>query len=216
MSSGKLCACGQPRGLCGGCWLDCGPHRSFIGLVAGLVEKTEEGSTTDVTSQDQDRAPNALVPAGYAPLQLRPITLKKALAYVRERHRHSVAPRGGVFCASAWSTERLCGVGIAGRPVARMLQDGLTLEITRVCTDGTPNACSLLYGALVRAGRALGYTRFVTYTRADEPGTSLRAAGWQPAAQVRRESWDRPSRPRDDRDERVARVRWELQSRKAS
>lgn len=149
--------------------------------------------------------------AEYVPLEVRPIAFREASRYVRDVHRHSVPTQGGVFCASVWSEGRLVGVGIAGRPVARGLQDGRTLEITRVCTDGTRNACSMLYGALVRAGRALGYRRFVTYTREDEPGTSLRAAGWTPISVVSARSWNCKSRPRTDRDERVSRVRWELE-----
>jgi hypothetical protein len=125
------------------------------------------------------------------------------------RHRHSVPPRGGVFCVGLWDGDVLAGVGIAGRPVARALDDGRTLEVLRVCTNGARNGCSMLYGALRSAGRALGYIRFVTYTRADELGTSLRAAGWRQAAEVRGRSWDAPSRPRVDRDERVDRIRWE-------
>lgn len=148
------------------------------------------------------------------PLELRPIGQNEALAYIGETHRHNVAPCGGVFCSSAWFVDRgselLVGVGIAGRPVARLLNDGRTLEVLRVATDGTKNACSLLYGALVRAGKALGYRRFVTYTRVDEPGTSLRASGWRQVARVPASTWHRRSRPREDRGERVERWRWEI------
>src|ERR1035441_8056475 len=73
---------------------------------------------------------------------------------------------------------KLVGVAIVGRPVARRLDDGETLEVTRLCTDGTPNACSFLYGACRRAAFALGYGRIGTYTLQDEGGASLRAAGW--------------------------------------
>lgn len=142
-------------------------------------------------------------------VELRPITQRATLAFIAAHHRHSVPPRGGVFCASVWSGDVLLGVGIAGRPVARGLDDGRCLEILRVCTLGAENACSMLYGALRKAGRALGYVRFVTYTRSDENGTSLRAAGFREVARVNGRSWDTPSRRRDDRDERVDRVRWE-------
>ena len=82
----------------------------------------------------------------------------------------------------------LVGVAVAGRPVARGLQDGRTVEITRVCLDPTSpatisdNAASRLYGALCRAASALGYRRAVSYTLEDEIGTSLRAAGFQAEA----------------------------------
>lgn len=67
---------------------------------------------------------------------------------------------------------------MVGRPVGRWLDDGITLEVNRCCTDGTKNACSLLYGAAWRAAKALGYKRIYTYTRVSELGASLRAAGW--------------------------------------
>ena len=93
--------------------------------------------------------------------------------------------------------DRLCGVAIAGRPVARRLDDGLTIEILRVCTDGTYNACSVLYGACARAARAMGYRRVVTYTLESEPGTSLKAAGFKFDGEAGGLSWDVPSRPRE-------------------
>jgi len=72
----------------------------------------------------------------------------------------------------------LAGVAIVGRPVSRYLDDGLTLEVTRLCTDGTKNACSFLYGAAWRAAKALGYKKIITYTLATETGASLKATGW--------------------------------------
>ncbi|MDP6944205.1 MAG: hypothetical protein QF464_08655 [Myxococcota bacterium] len=121
-------------------------------------------------------------------LALRPITLKEARRFVGEHHRHSTPPRGGLF-AVAVENGGLCGVAIVGRPVARGLSDGFTAEVTRVCTDGSRNACSMLYGAAVRAARALGYRRVVTYTLASEAGTSLRATGWEMAAELKARSW---------------------------
>ena len=78
----------------------------------------------------------------------------------------------------------MCGVAIAGQPVARKLDDGLTIEIRRVCTDGTRNACSILYAACAKAARAMGYKRIVTYTLISEPGTSLLAAGFKSAGEA--------------------------------
>ena len=77
---------------------------------------------------------------------------------------------------------RLAGVAIVGRPVSRYLDDGKTLEVNRLCTDGTKNACSFLYAAAARAARAMGYQRIITYTLDTEGGASLRAAGWCCAA----------------------------------
>lgn len=96
-----------------------------------------------------------------------------------------------------------------GRPVARGLQDGWTAEVLRLCTTGTRNACSFLYGACWRAARALGYTKLVTYTLASETGGSLRASGWRVVAEVKGREWTTPSRPRDPSHPQD-RLRWEL------
>lgn len=105
----------------------------------------------------------------------------------------------------------LRGVAIAGRPVARLFDNGQTLEVTRLTSDGWPNACSMLYGACARAAFALGYSRIVTYTQQGESGASLRAAGWRVVAErPPHPGWDRPSRPRDATGtERMPRTLWE-------
>lgn len=90
------------------------------------------------------------------------------------------------------------GVAVVGRPVARMLQDGFTAEVTRLCTDGTRNACSMLYSACWRAAKALGYRKMITYILNTEPGTSLKAAGWKVIGERGGGSWSVPSRPRVD------------------
>lgn len=134
-------------------------------------------------------------------LKLAPITISEARRYIAEVHRHNLPPRGGVFAVAAQNDDRLVGVAVAGRPVARLLDDGKTLEVTRLATDGTPNACSLLYGACVRAAKALGYRRVYTYTLQREHGASLRASGWTLDAELdARPSWDCPSRPRVQTD----------------
>lgn len=139
-----------------------------------------------------------------------PMTLVEANAFVQRHHRHSVPTVGHKFSIGAAIDDDVIGVAIVGRPVARHLDDGWVLEALRVCTDGTPNACSMLYGAAWRATRALGYRKLVTYTLKTEPGTSLRAAGWRIVGEVAKRSWDTPSRPRIDRDERQERFRWEV------
>lgn len=114
-------------------------------------------------------------------LEIRPITLKAANAYVKEHHRHNMPTNGHKFSVACYDGDRLCGVAIAGQPVARKLDDGLTIEIRRVCTDGTKNACSILYGACSRCAKEMGYKRVVTYTLVSEPGSSLKAAGFKNA-----------------------------------
>jgi hypothetical protein len=133
-------------------------------------------------------------------LRIVPVKFRDACAFVEAWHRHNAPPRGMVFClGAADDDDKLVGVAIVGRPVARMLDDGLTLEVTRTATDGARNVNSLLYGAAWRAAKALGYRRLVTYTQADETGASLRAAGWHVIAErPPRKGWDMPSRPRDN------------------
>ena len=89
-------------------------------------------------------------------------------------------------------------VAIVGRPVSRYLDDGLTLEVNRLCTDGTQNACSFLYGAAARAARTMGYQKIITYILDTESGVSLRAAGWKCAGLAGGKIWTgkrRPSEP---------------------
>ena len=138
-----------------------------------------------------------------------PCTIKDAARYIAAHHRHHRAPVGGLFAVGASLGGVLVGVAVVGRPVARGLQDDTTAEVTRLATDGTPNACSLLYGAAWRAARALGYRRLVTYTLSSEPGTSLVAAGWTLIGQCGGGSWSRPSRPREDRHPLQRKLRWE-------
>lgn len=133
-------------------------------------------------------------------LEIVPITITDAKVFVSKHHRHNLPPVGALF-AVGLSNGELVGVALVGRPVARMLQDGRTAEITRVCTDGTRNANSMLYGACVRAAKALGYHRVVTYTLAEESGESLRGAGFVRDAELRvLQTWDRPARPREQTD----------------
>jgi len=105
------------------------------------------------------------------------IELGEANAFVEAHHRHHRPVVGHLFSLGASTGDAIVGVVIVGRPVARMRDDGMTAEVTRLCTDGTPNACSFLYGRAARAAFALGYKRIGTYILASEPGTSLTAAG---------------------------------------
>lgn len=141
-----------------------------------------------------------------------PVTFAQACAFVRDWHRHHRPPQGHKFSIGVADQDNvLVGVAVVGRPVARMLDDGLTLEVTRVATDGTRNACSMLYAAAWRAGKALGYTRLITYTQAGETGASLRAAGWRVIAErPAHAGWWRPSRPRQDHSPvGIQRTLWE-------
>lgn len=132
-------------------------------------------------------------------LAVAPLTFDIAAEYVREHHRHHTPPQGHKFSIGAMDGDQLVGVVIVGRPVARRRDDGLTLEVTRLCTNGHHNACSFLYGAAARATFALGYQRIGTYILKSEPGTSLMAAGWKLIAETPGRSWSVPSRPRNDK-----------------
>lgn len=112
-------------------------------------------------------------------LEIRPCDFKTAQNFVAENHRHNKPPVGHKFSIACYDGERLCGVAMVGRPIGRYLDDGLTLEVNRCCTDGTKNACSMLYGAAWRAAKALGYRKIITYTRKSENGASLKAANWK-------------------------------------
>lgn len=105
-------------------------------------------------------------------MQIVPITFKTAIEYVAQHHRHHKPTAG---CKDG---EQLVGVAICGRPVSRHLDNGKTLEVNRVCTDGTRNACSKLYGACVRIAREMGYEKVITYILASENGASLKAANF--------------------------------------
>lgn len=145
-------------------------------------------------------------------LSLAPIDFADAAAFVREHHRHHTPSVGHLWSTAAMRGDRLVGVSIIGRPVARARQDGFTVEVTRLCVlPDEPNACSFLYGAAARAAFARGFRRIGTYTLKREPGTSLVAAGWTLIAEVKGRSWDTPSRPRTDKHPTEDKLLWQLE-----
>lgn len=144
-----------------------------------------------------------------------PVTLREARAYVDQVHRHHRAPQGGLFAIGASDGAAIVGVVIVGRPVARMLDDEYTCEVTRLASDGSRNVCSMLYRAAWRAARAMGYQRLVTYTLASEPGSSLLGAGFRLIGEAGGGSWDRPIRPRVDTHPTALKLRWELDTHDA-
>jgi hypothetical protein len=137
-----------------------------------------------------------------------PMTLEEANAFVEKWHRHHKRVPGCKFCIGV-ALDYVVGVAIVGRPVARMLDDGWTLEVNRTCTDGTKNANSMLYGACRRAAWALGYKRLITYTLPEESGVSLTAAGWKCIGEAGGGKWSRESRPRVDTHPTQGKLRWE-------
>lgn len=140
------------------------------------------------------------------------IDLAEANAFVRKHHRHHKPVVGHLFSIGAAIGDDIVGVAIVGRPVARMRDDGVTAEVTRLCTDGTRNACSFLYGASARAAFALGFRRIGTYILSSEPGASLAASGWRLIGETSGGSWSRDSRPRVDKHPLQQKMLFELEA----
>lgn len=131
-------------------------------------------------------------------LSVVPLNLAEANALVATLHRHHSPVVGHKFSIGAADGDKVIGAAIIGRPVSRHLDDGWTLEVNRCVTDGTRNACSLLYGAAWRAAKAMGYRRLITYTLPAEGGASLRAAGWDCIGLRGGGNWNTNTRPRVD------------------
>lgn len=138
-----------------------------------------------------------------------PIERKQANDFVDSLHRHHAHAVGDKFRVGCSLDGKLVGVVQVGRPVARNLDDGETLEVIRLCTDGTKDACSFLYSKAARIARELGYKRIITYILETESGVSLRASGWKQTAVTSGGEWTRPSRPRSTSAPTVPKKRFE-------
>jgi len=148
--------------------------------------------------------------AGYARgLEIVPLNLDEANAYVAKFHRHHKPTVGHKFSLGvADETGSVRGVAIVGRPVARCFDNGWTLEVNRCCTDGVRNGCSILYGAAWRVAKAMGYKRLITYTLPSEGGASLRGAGWTCVGERGGGNWNVKSRPRVDTAKELQGQKW--------
>jgi hypothetical protein len=142
-------------------------------------------------------------------LSIQPIKWDEACRFITDHHSHHKPPQGWLWGIAVNDGEKVVGVAMVGRPVARRLDNGWTVEVTRLCTDGTKNAASKLYAACRRASNALGYRRLITYTLATESGCCLKAAGWKPICLAGGGSWDVPSRPRVDKHPTAQKMLWE-------
>ena len=145
-------------------------------------------------------------------MDFHPISLKQANEFVSNHHRHNKPVAGHKFSIGLFDDEnKLVGVAICGRPVARMADDGLTLEVLRVCTDGTRNANSMLYSRVKKIAQIMGYKKVLTYTLAEESGSSLRAVGAQKSGIVKPHEWSRKKRKRNSQDVyKKEKIRWIL------
>ncbi len=140
-----------------------------------------------------------------------PLTIKEANDFVRQYHRHNDPTVGGKFAIGAMKCGRLVGIAIAGRPVARKIDQKHVLEITRVCSDGTRNVNSFLYTRMKRIAQLMGYEKIITYTLRDESGESLHAIDAQQELTLKAAKWNCKSRPRRDRiDEKYDKIRWNI------
>lgn len=142
-------------------------------------------------------------------MDLTPITLSEANEFVAQHHRNHHPVVGHKYSIAVSNGDEVVGVAIVGRPVSRVLDDGWTLEVTRCCTDGTRNACSMLYAAAWRAAKSLGYRKLITYTLPEEGGASLRGAGWKLVGRSSGGNWNCRSRPRIDTEHQQRKFRWE-------
>lgn len=156
------------------------------------------------------------MPSLVARLRVRPMNIKAALRFCKVVHRRLPDLQGAMW-AVACERDELVGVAIVGRPNARLLDDGRRLQVLRVsclpgdeAANGNKGACSILYGACARTARAMGATDLITYIHADEPGTSLRAAGWIEDRdwESRGGQWGRTTRPRQMTLEAGRKIRW--------
>lgn len=146
-------------------------------------------------------------------LNVVPMPIRDANEFVALHHRHNKPTQGGKFAIGALHNNELFGVAIVGRPVSRMLDDGLTVEVTRLCVldDAPKNTCSFLYGRCWRIWQQMGGKRMVTYTLQTEPGSSLKGAGWKIVGEVIPKGWDRPDRKRKWQDVYgQSKFRWEV------
>lgn len=142
-------------------------------------------------------------------LEIRPCELKDANAFILSTHRHHKPVVGHRFSLSLFDGERLCGVCVVGRPVARNTDYRTVLEVTRLCTDGTKNACSALYAAAARVGREMGYKKIQTFVLEDEPAVTLTAAGWKFSGKSEGGAWVHTAGPRRQDQPTCPKQRWE-------
>lgn len=111
-------------------------------------------------------------------LKVRSVSFGDACHFVKLFHRHCKPPVGHKFSLGCFQNGQMVGVAICGRPVSRVYDDGVTLEITRLATNGTRNACSKLYAEARKYAQKIGYKKIITYTLMSESGASLRAANF--------------------------------------
>ena len=137
-----------------------------------------------------------------------PLELKEANEFVERIHRHHDSVYRDKFRVGCEVDRKLVGVIQLARPVSRMLDNGKTIEVVRLCTDGTFNVCSFLYSRAARIAKEMGYSKIITYILDTENGASLKASGWHKEADIKGQNWSRPSRPRNTSAPTCNKQRW--------
>ena len=140
-------------------------------------------------------------------MEIRPISLKNANRFVEKNHRHHHSTTGHKFSICACIGEKIVGVAICGRPVSRHIDGGTVIEINRLCTDGTKNACSFLYGACCRIAKEMGYRKIITYILESENGSSVKASNFVCEGTAGGEMWT-GERKRDNGVPKELKTRW--------
>ncbi len=131
-------------------------------------------------------------------LRVIPLTLKEANIHIAKHHRHHKRVVGHRFSLGCLDGDRMCACVVVGRPVGRNTDQRMVAEVTRLCTDGTMNSCSILYAAAARACKSMGFWWIQTFTLPEEGGASLRASGWTEDGESPGGSWSSTSRPRGE------------------
>lgn len=150
-------------------------------------------------------------PEGATKLYVVPCSKEKAGEFITALHRHHLPLDFGSYSLAVCDpVGRVHGVCIVGRTTTQHIDDGWTLEVRRVCTDGHPNACSALYAASWKFVHALGYRRLISYTLPEEGGASLRAIGWHRVDNVGGNSWAHRNTRGYDIHPVGKKVRWEI------
>jgi hypothetical protein len=144
----------------------------------------------------------------WSKMRIVPITLKAANQFVSQYHRHHKPSVGHKFSIGLNEADLLIGVAIMGRPVARGSDNGFTIEVSRLCTNGQKNACSMLYQAAARASKELGYKKIQTYTLQTESGISLKGAGWKMEAITAGGKWNHTHGDRNNTHPTEPKQRW--------
>ena len=143
-------------------------------------------------------------------IEIVPIKQDEAKMFINTYHRHHKAPRGSIFQIGAAANDKIVGVIMVGRPVSRILDNGWTLEVNRLCTDGTKNVCSMLYAAAWRVTKNLGYKKLITYILDTETGSSLKATNFKKIGETRNRSWNTRTRPRVDKHPLQKKIKFEI------